>query len=115
MEGQDRELGRLREMVYWRPQQVYEAGWLQPDKSKEVRGLLRHVIEDQNDNVVNYRLEDIDDAFGAYTALFICAKGGVQSEPWVEKRLQLIDRLESQLLRGYKKEVVCVCVYRGPP
>jgi len=90
--------------------ELHEGGWLDVRGRTNVRALLRHVIEDHNETVVNYRLEDAGDALGAYVALLACAvgsrkKGILDKNLWDAKREEFTDRLESCVMRGYKKEV----------
>lgn len=87
---------------------VYDDGWLVL-KSSAKRHYLRHVVEDHNESVVNYRLEDADGAFGAYVQLLVATYGQPFPNTWatdwpVTKEI-LLDKLSATVLRGYKREV----------
>ena len=89
---------------------LYAGGWLDVRGRPQVKVLLRHVIEDHNETVVNYRLEDARNAFGAYVTLLACAVGSrkrglLDRDLWDEKREEFMDRLENCVMRGYRKEV----------
>jgi len=90
--------------------QAYADGWFDV-KRAEIKVLLRHVIEDHNGTVVNYRLEDQNDALGAFVSLLVCAhaarKGGIlyETDAWTNTRDELRESLEACVMRGYKKEV----------
>ncbi len=89
---------------------LYADGWLDVRGRPQVKALLRHVIEDHNETVVNYRLEDAGNALGAYVALLACAvgsrkRGVLDQRLWDEKREEFTDRLENCVMRGYRKEV----------
>ncbi len=92
--------------------QVHADGWFDVTGRADVKALLRHVTEDHNGTVVNYRLDDAENALGAFVSLLVCAysnrKGGIlrkATELWDVKREELTDLLESCLMRGYRKEV----------
>lgn len=86
---------------------AYEAGWLQLSGSR--RAYLRHIVEDHNETVVNYRLEDAEKAFGPFVGMVVIA----YSETWpddletdaVEILEEYYQALQAALVRGYKKEV----------
>ncbi|MCY3932409.1 MAG: hypothetical protein OXH70_11875 [Acidobacteria bacterium] len=86
---------------------VYADGWLERGRGKKGGKYLRHVIWDQNDKIVNYRRQHAKNALGAYLSLLI----GETVPPrdwcpeWPTVRAGLLDRLESTVIRGYKKEV----------
>jgi hypothetical protein len=89
---------------------LYTEGWFDIRGKPQVKVLLRHVIEDHNETVVNYRLEDAGNALGAYVALLVCAVGSrkrgiVKQDLWNEKHEEFTDRLEGCVMRGYRKEV----------
>lgn len=83
-------------------------GWFDVQTGRRGRAFLRHVIEDHNGAVANYRLQDARKALGAYVGLLV----GSYGEPplswqagWPSVRASLLDSLEGTLVRGYKKEV----------
>ncbi len=86
---------------------LYENGWFDFRSSKR-RKFLLHVVEDHNETIVNYRLEDAEHALGAYLQLLVAAYGQPIPEAWTVSWLaskdELLDRLWSRILRGYKKE-----------
>ena len=84
---------------------VYARGWIDRREKAPHRSLLRHIIEDHNEAVVNYRLDDVGDSFGAYVALLVLAYGRPRPDEWPALRDELLDVLQSTLKRGYKKEL----------
>ncbi len=87
---------------------VYADGWFEPGPRKKGGKYLRHVIWDQNDGVVNYRRQHAKSALGAYVSLLIGAKAAPPDgwcPEWPTVRAGLLDRLESTVVRGYKKEI----------
>lgn len=66
--------------------------------------LLRHIAVDHNDHVVNYRLPDQDDAFGAYCALIACARSNGKGQ-FLEEINTYLNALEDTIFRGFKKEL----------
>jgi len=91
--------------------QAYSAGYLGTDSRKR-SNLLLHVIEDHGGAVVNYRLDQVGEAFGAYIALFVAAftysRGELLESSWMKIRDGddwTLDTLHNTIFRGYKKEV----------
>ena len=88
---------------------VYEDGWLLGEAAGKKREFLRHVVEDHHETVVNYRLEDASGALGAYVQLLVAAYGDPLPEQWREGwpgyREEVLDRLQTRVIRGYRKEV----------
>ena len=86
---------------------LYEDGRLDLPSSRR-RKFLLHVVEDHNESIVNYRLEDAEYALGAYLQLLVAAYGQPVPEEWTvnwpASKEDLLDRLWSRILRGYKKE-----------
>lgn len=86
---------------------LYEDKWLDL-RSSRGREFLIHVATDHSENIVNYRLEDSEHALGAYLQLLVAAYGQPIPKPWTvswpASKEELLDRLESRILRGYKKE-----------
>ena len=80
---------------------LYEDKWLDLRSSRH-RKFLHHIAVDHNEEIANYRLEDAEQALGAYLQLLVAAYGQPIPEAWKE---DLLDRLWSRILRGYKKEV----------
>jgi len=90
---------------------VYDKGWIDRRSRAKRRSFLLHVVEDHSEEIVNYRLEDVKKAFGAYLQLLITAYGQPLPETWraddwpAIKETLLDEDLGSQILRGYKKQV----------
>ena len=87
---------------------VYADGWFEAGAKNKGGMYLRHVIWDQNDEIVNYRREHAKNALGAYVALLIGEKVPPPDSwcpEWPTVRAGLLDRLESTMVRGFKKEV----------
>ncbi|MYB71140.1 MAG: hypothetical protein F4X75_21875 [Gemmatimonadetes bacterium] len=86
---------------------LYKDEWLDLHSSRR-RKFLLHVVEDHNESIVNYRLEDAEHALGAYLQLLVVAYGQPIPEEWTvnwpASKEELLDRLESRILRGYKRE-----------
>lgn len=86
---------------------AYENGWFALRAPK--RGHLRHVVEDHNETVVNYRLEDADGAFGSYVQLLVASYGqpfpDTWTADWPAAKELLLDKLVDTVLRGYKREI----------
>ncbi|MYF94561.1 MAG: hypothetical protein F4210_03440 [Holophagales bacterium] len=66
------------------------------------------MIVNENENVINYRLQDASGALGAYVSLFV----GTCFEPpphwcadWPEVRGELRERLKRTMRRGHRREV----------
>ena len=83
-------------------------GWFDDRPGRKGHTFLRHVIEDHNGTVANYRLQDAQKALGPYVGLLV----GTYGEPpeswqagWPSVRVSLLDSLEGTLVRGYKKEL----------
>ena len=89
---------------------VYENGWIDLRARAKRRNHLRHIAEDHNQTIVNYRLEDAEKALGIYLQLLIAAYGRPLPETWRDeewpalKEIRL-DMLRSRILSGYRKEV----------
>lgn len=83
-------------------------GWLDPDRPRS-REHLTHIVQDHAGTVVNYRIQDAENALGAYLALLVAAYGGSWPDSWTRRwrseRELLFDRLEATALRGYRREV----------
>ena len=88
---------------------VYEGKWLDLRPRAKRRDCLLHVAEDHNESIVNYRLVDADAALGAYLQLLVMAYGRRTLDQWsLDVRAlkeELLDRLQSRVLRGFKKQV----------
>lgn len=88
---------------------LYEDGWMDLNRGTKGAKFLRHIAEDHNESVVNYRLGDVDRALGAYVELLVA----VYSQPWPVSwkeewpvlREDRLDTLLGTLVRGYKKQV----------
>ena len=86
---------------------LYEDKWLDL-RSSGHRKFLLHIAEDHNEAIVNYRLEDAENALGAYLQLLVGTYGQPIPEEWTVSwpalKEELLDRLWSRVLRGYKRE-----------
>lgn len=88
---------------------VYEDHWLDGTDNRK-KNLLLHITHDQNETVLNYRLEQAYDALGAYVCLLIGAYGKREfdipnEETWEELWEEKSEVLAGTLSKGYKKEV----------
>ena len=90
---------------------VYEEGWLDLRDGAARRGFLRHIVEAHDQEIVNYRLKDVNQAIGAYLMMFVAAYGrpwpdswDCEERTWEHVREGCLDALHSTLLRGYRKE-----------
>ena len=89
---------------------VYENGWIDLRPRAKRRNLLRHIAEDHNQTIVNYRLEDAHEALGVYLQLLVTAYGRPLPETWGDEewpvsKETLLETLRSRILRGYRKEI----------
>lgn len=84
---------------------LLDQGWLDRDKAQRY---LHHITTDHNDQVVNYRLDDVPKGLGLYLQLLVAAHGRDWPSRWTSKwqsrREELLDQLEVTVRRGYKKE-----------
>ena len=88
---------------------MYSDGWLELRRRTRRRALLRHVVEDHNDTIVNYRLEHAESALGAYLQLLTTAYGWPLPEEWSgawpASKDRLLETLRDTIFRGYRKEI----------
>ena len=89
---------------------VYENDWIDLRFRAKRRSFLLHIIEDHNEIIVNYRLEDASEALGAYLQLLVTAYGQPlpktwRADEWPEWKESCLEMLRSRVLRGYKKQV----------
>ena len=88
---------------------VYDDRWIDLRPQAKQRKFLLHIAEDHNETIVNYRLEDASTALGAYLQLLVVAYGQPLPEDWrgewPASKDELLDRLRSRVVRGYKKQV----------
>ena len=86
---------------------AYKGSWLQ--FSSKLRRHLRHVAEDHNQTIINYRLGDAGQALGSHAAILVGAYGvpwpDKKEEQWPEFFEEQLQVLQATLVRGYKKEV----------
>lgn len=86
---------------------TYKSGWLQ--FSSKLRSHLKHIAEDHNQTIVNYRLGDAEKALGPHVAILVGAYGipwpEGSEDQWPEFFEEQIQTLHATLIRGYKKEV----------
>ena len=88
---------------------VYDDQWLEVGPKATHRDSLRHVVQDHNETIINYRLEHAENGLGPYAALLVAAYG----MPWPENwpcdwrvlREETMDVLHNTVIRGYKREV----------
>ena len=86
--------------------QAYEEKWLSLDV-RQTRRHLHQIVIDHNDATINYRLQDADDALGAYVVLLVWIYSDDVEEwnvDWDEIWDNAVTGLRRTLLRGYKKE-----------
>ena len=92
---------------------LYEDGWLDLTKGAKRRQHLLHIAEDHNEVIVNYRFGDVSgsvsDSLGAYVELLVTAYAQPWPQSWSDElpalREDLLDKLSSTIVRGYKKQV----------
>ena len=87
---------------------VYEDGWFEAEHRGKAYKHLRHVVLNQNDSVVNYRLQDALNAFGPYLSLLVgsCLEPPTRwGADWASVENNLLSCLGSTIVRGYRKEV----------
>lgn len=91
--------------------QVYEDGWLDltEQAKKWKRDSLLHIAEDHTGDIVNYRLEQVENALGTYVALLVICYDKMEPElsdhQWQSLRRELLEKLENTIIRGYRKQV----------
>ena len=87
---------------------LYDDGWLDLRRRTQQRALMQHIVEDHNETVVNYRLEDAESALGAYLQLLTTAYGWpIQNEwkgGWSARKEMLLEKLRDKIFRGYRKQ-----------
>jgi hypothetical protein len=76
---------------------------------KEQQELLLHITHDHNETIVNYRLDDVPEAFGVYIAVFVACYGQVlrgipKATVWAQRRDEAFDRILGTITRGYKRQ-----------
>ena len=88
---------------------AYDDEWLDTGPKTAHRDSLRHIAQDHNEIVVNYRLGHAENALGPYVALLVAAHGMPWAETWPDDwrvlREDLVDTLHNTVIRGYKREV----------
>ena len=86
--------------------QVWDLGHFQEDHGR--RSLLRHVVLNQNENIVNYKLEDARKALGRWVSLMVLSCSP-PPEIWAPEldaiRDDLLEGLVGTVRNGYKKEL----------
>ncbi len=86
------------------------AAWFVPKVNEAIKHgwfdrkqpLLRHLVVDHNDNIVNYRLDDVPSAYGALIGL-VCCSQDVQTRALWESHFR--EDIDDCLFRGFQKEV----------
>ena len=89
---------------------VYQDGWLDTRTGSKRKEFLHHVAIDHNDAVVNYRLEHASEALGPYLQLLVASAGKAclperWASDWLGVKEVLLDRLETRVARGFKREL----------
>ncbi len=87
---------------------VYADGWFEAEHGGNAHDYLRHVVLNQNETVVNYRLQDAAKALGPYVGLLVGAHAAPPEyweADWGSLRNKLLATLRSTLVRGYRKQV----------
>ena len=87
--------------------QAYENRWFDLNK-KPGSQHLRQVAVDHNDSIINYRLNSVEDAIGAYIGLIVsshCHSPTNWQTPEPAPREFYLEVLEDIIRRGYKKQV----------
>lgn len=97
---------------------IYEDHWLD-DKDRTKHNLLLHITYDPSDNVVNYRLHQAYDAFGAFISILVGAYGGKMTRipkdnVWDELYEDFSDGLTSTLKRGCRKQMRAILREKFP-
>lgn len=86
--------------------QVWDRGHFVEDYGR--KSLLRHVVLNHNENVVNYKLEDARKALGRWVSLMVLSCGP-PPEGWAPEldaiRDDLIEGLVATVRNGYKSEI----------
>ena len=88
---------------------AFQDDWLK-DSNQHKWKLLHQITRDHNDNVANYRLQDVPSALGSLVALLVPAyQAGQGKYPssdghWGEIWEEFSDTLYDTLFRGFKKE-----------
>jgi len=86
--------------------QTWAAGRFHFDRS--AKSPLRQVVISHTEKIMNYRLEDAEDALGPWLALHVGASRRPPKEwvpDWSTHGHELLDKLEMRLRRGYRTEV----------
>lgn len=89
--------------------EIYDSKWFTEYDAKKW-GFHLHITHDQADTVVNYRLHDASNALGALICILVGKYGNIMYSIPNDDILndiynEYFDRLQSTLIRGYKKEV----------
>ena len=89
---------------------VYRDGWFDTNTGSKRKEFLHHIAIDHNDAVVNYRLEHASEALGPYLQLLLASAGRSSlkdrwASDWMGMKEVLLDRLETRVARGFKKEL----------
>tara|TARA_B100000315_G_scaffold260337_1_gene320949 strand:- start:1716 stop:3515 length:1800 start_codon:yes stop_codon:yes gene_type:complete len=86
---------------------IFEEHWF--DGGDTVNEFLLHLSRNENDGVVNYRVQDVKKALGPFVVLLVAAYGRRETDHPSERMLaEILDEylgpIEDSLSRGYKKE-----------
>ncbi len=86
--------------------QVWDRGHFQEDHGR--KSLLRHVVLNHNENIMNYKLEDARKALGRWVSLMVLSCGPPPKN-WAPEldaiRDDLLDGLVATVRNGYKREL----------
>ena len=87
---------------------AYRARWFDLNRLPGQKYLLQ-IAKDHNETIINYRLEHVIDAIGAYISLIVASYGQPWPNAWENEESALredcLERLEGTTRRGYKKQV----------
>jgi len=82
---------------------AYEDGWLQ----NRLEPLIEHISYDNNENTINYQLDKVDSALGAFLVILLSRYATKDNQDLIGKWQQLYDSYEpdirSKLTTGYRK------------
>ena len=82
---------------------AYEDGWLRT----KLHPLIEHISYDNNQNTINYQLDKVDSALGAFLVILLSRYATKDNQDLIENWKQLYDMYEpdirSRLTTGYRK------------
>jgi len=98
---------------------AWASGWVD-GRNDIAEDLLLHIVRDQNDNVINYRLGDAKDAFGAYLTVIVGAYGTASRDVpskevyWDELWEEASEALDGTLQKGHKRDLRAILKEHHP-